>query len=417
MCLPKRASTSAICIAAAAIGLLGASPLHAQEWTEARVLETFLNQSPYSREANARVAAAKAEARGRTLYSNPNLNFSRESAGLTEFFQAEQTLPLSGRLKYLRQAGDAAVRATEADGAFSLWQARTSLRRAFYRVVAAQQRGEIFAASVAELESVLQVLRDREREGEGSKFDRLRTEREKAELLAELALVRADTSLEKGQLLAFLPAGTAIASVAGRIEAHLTMPAAADLFDKALNAREDYRAERRRAEQFRFEQRAAERLRIPEPTVNAGLKRADLGPVGIAPRHIANGPVIGVTVPLPLFNKGQAEVARFAAEQERVAARLQLLSQQIKATVEALLQAFEIRSRTREAFASELSNSGPELVKIATVAYQEGEIGILQLLDVYRAQRTARLKMLDIDAAVKEAQIELERAIGEEFQP
>lgn len=55
------------------------------------------------------------------------------------------------------------------------------------------------------------------------------------------------------------------------------------------------------------------------------------------------------------------------------------------------------------------------MIKIATVAYQDGEIGILQLLDVYRAQRTAQLKMLDINAAVKDAQIELERVVGEEF--
>ena len=63
----------------------------------------------------------------------------------------------------------------------------------------------------------------------------------------------------------------------------------------------------------------------------------------------------------------------------------------------------------------ELASTGPELVKIATVAYQEGEIGILQLLDAYRTQRQAQLRMLEIQAAVKEAQIELERAVGEEL--
>jgi cobalt-zinc-cadmium efflux system outer membrane protein len=49
------------------------------------------------------------------------------------------------------------------------------------------------------------------------------------------------------------------------------------------------------------------------------------------------------------------------------------------------------------------------------VAYQEGEIGILQLLDAYRTQRQAQLRMLEIQAAVKEAQIELERVVGEEL--
>jgi len=415
MYLPYRPSTSALCLAAS-LGLLGTANALAQEWTEARVLEAFLNQSPYAREANARVAIARAEARGRTLYSNPSLNFSREGAGLTEFFQAKQTLPLSGRLKLLRQAGDAAVRATEADGAFSVWQVRSALRKAFYRTVAAQQRHGIYTASVTELESVLKVLRDREREGEGSKFDRLRTEREKAELLAELALLRAEIALERGLVTAFLPPGTSVPAVTGSLDSPPSIPPPADLVQRALNLREDYRAEVRRAEQFRFEQRAAERLRIPEPILNAGLKRADLGPSANLPRTIANGPVFGVTIPLPIFNKGQTEVARFAAEQERSSARLQALTQQIKATVESIVDAFQIRSQTRDAYRAELAGTGPELIRIATVAYQEGEIGILQLLDVYRAQRSSQLRMLDIHAAVKEAQIELERVVGEEFE-
>jgi cobalt-zinc-cadmium efflux system outer membrane protein len=54
-------------------------------------------------------------------------------------------------------------------------------------------------------------------------------------------------------------------------------------------------------------------------------------------------------------------------------------------------------------------------VNIARVAYQEGEIGILQLLDAYRNQREASLRMIDIQVAVKEAELELERVMGEEI--
>ncbi|MGE4056891.1 MAG: hypothetical protein AB7F99_19045, partial [Vicinamibacterales bacterium] len=79
------------------------------------------------------------------------------------------------------------------------------------------------------------------------------------------------------------------------------------------------------------------------------------------------------------------------------------------------VRAFNVRVQARDRYRQELADSGPELIKIATVAYQEGEIGILQLLDAYRSQRQAQLRMLDIQAAVKEAQIELERVVGEEL--
>ncbi len=404
MLLPNRSATSVLFMAA----LAGLCP--AQEWTEASVVQRFLDQSPQARETRARVAIAEAEARGRSLYANPSVNYSREGAGLTEFFQAEQTLPITGRLKLLRQAGSSIVRATEADGAFSLWQARSSLRQAFYRVLASQQRATIYSAGLKDIEDVIRVLRDREREGEGSKFDRLRTERERAEMLAELALVRAATALERAQMLAFLPTETPLTTVSGQIETPALALNAADLTQRAFAVRQDYRAEQRRIEQYRLEQRAAERLRFPEPVLNVGFKRAEIGP-----RGIANGPVVGISVPLPLFNKGQAEVARFSAEQERSSARLQVLTQQIRAAVEGAAQAFNLRLRARDEYRGELAETGPELVRIATIAYQEGEIGILQLLDAYRVQRVAQLRLLDLRAGVKEAQIELDRIVGEEL--
>ena len=403
MHLPNRATLAVLVVAFG-------SALSAQEWTEAVVVRKFLEQSPRVREARARVAIVEAETRGQTLYTTPSFNYSREGAGRTEFFQAEQTLPLTGRLSFLRQAGAAMVRATEADGAFSLWHARSALRQAFYRVLAAQQSESIYASGLKEIEGVIRVLAERERHGEGSKFDRLRTDRERAEMLAELALVRATAAIERSQLQAFLPDGTAIPAVSGQLESPPLTVSAAQLTQRALAVREDYRAEQRRLEQYRLEQRAAERLRFPEPIINAGLKRATVGQ-GVT----ANGPVVGISIPLPVFNKGQAEVARYSAEQERVAARLDVLARQIRAAVEGAVQAYTIRQRARDEYRSQLAGTGPELVEIASVGYQEGELGILQLLDAYRVHRQAQLQMLEIEAAVKEAQIELEDAIGEEF--
>lgn len=405
MLFPNRAVTSALLTACFA-GLSWA-----QEWTEAVVVQRFLDQSPYAREARARVAIAQAESRARTLYPNPSALYSREGAGLTEFFQAEQLIPISGRLKLLREAGAASVLATEADAAFSIWQARTSLRQAFYRLVASQTREAVYSSSLKEMGDVIRVLRERELQGEGSKFDRLRTERERAEVLAELALVRATTALDRAQMLAFLPSDTtAPVNVSGHMETPPLTLDASDLSQRALAAREDYHAEQRRVDQYRAEQRAAQRLRFPEPIVTAGLKRADAGQ-----RGIGYGPVVGVSVPLPVFNKGQAEVARSTAEQERASARLQLLSRQIRAAVEGNVHAFLVRSTARDEYRRELAEAGPELIRIATVAYQEGEINILQLLDAYRLQRQAQLRMIDIQALVKEAQVELERVVGEEL--
>ncbi len=244
MYLTKRAATRVLLV----VALAAAAP--AQEWTEAVVAQKFLEQSPQAREARARVAIAEAERRSRTLYANPSFNYSREGAGRTEFFQAGQALPLTGRLNFLRQAGAAMVRATEADGAFSLWQARSSLRQAFYRALTAEQSARIYSAGITEIECVIRVLAEREREGEGSKFDRLRTDRERAEMLAELALARAAAAVERSQLLAFLPEGIEVTAVSGEMEPPPIALDAVQLTRRALAIREDYGAEQRRLEQY-----------------------------------------------------------------------------------------------------------------------------------------------------------------------
>jgi hypothetical protein len=73
------------------------STVCAQEWTEPQIIEKFLKESPYAREARALVDAVRAEFEGRTLLPNPVALASREGAGYAAFFQLEQQLPISGR--------------------------------------------------------------------------------------------------------------------------------------------------------------------------------------------------------------------------------------------------------------------------------------------------------------------------------
>ncbi|MCL4794043.1 MAG: TolC family protein [Bryobacteraceae bacterium] len=398
-------------LALAVCTALSVQPSPAQEWTEEQVVRRFLDQSPWVRDARARTAVAAAEARSRTLYSNPRVRYVREGAGLTEFLQAEQTIHWSGRLGLLRKSGVVSAGVAEAEGALDLWEARTSLRLAFYQALAGQELGAVYEDGLKEIDEVNRVLAEREAAGEIARFDRLRAERERAQLVAEWALVQAETELDLGRLRGFLPADVQIARVSGRLETSLSGGLDAEtLARRAMAARQDFRAEQQRLTFFQLEQRAAERLRIPEPVVSAGYKRADIGM-----NQIVHGGVVELSVPLPLFNKGQAEVSRFSAEQERSSARLQILSRQIRAAVDGTVRAFNARREAKDRFSRALSDSGPELVRIATVAYLEGEIGILQLLDAYRSQREAQMRMLEIELAVKEAQIELERVVGEEL--
>lgn len=387
--------------------LMAGTCARAQDWTEQAVLSLFEQQSPIKRETRATAAAAVETMRSRTFWPNPVAVYSRETVGFTEFVQGEQQFPISGRLGLARKAMEPARDAAQADGAARIWDVRSSLRTAFYRALAAQRQEDLIQTSLAEVEQIVELLRVREQEGEGSRYDRMRVERETADLRADIAVARAQARSERTFLLSYLPPGTSITGLSGDLGSRL-LPATPDEFvQRTLNSRAEFRAQSARLAQLSLEQQSAERLRIPEPVVTAGLKRTQLNS-----GQNGSGAVIGVSITLPFFNKGQAEVARLTAEQERIQAQREVLTQQVTAVVTGALEVYLTRQAALEAFDRATGDAGAELLRVATIGYQEGELGILQLLDAYRLRRHTSLRRLELQIALKESEIELSRAAG-----
>ena len=385
-----------------------AQALPERDWTEQAVLSLFEQQSPIRRETRATAAAAVEALRGRTLWPNPIAAYSRETVGFTEFVQAEQQLPLSGRLGLARKAMEPARESAEADGAARIWGIRSSLRSAFYHALAAQQQASLIQSSLSEIQDVIELLRIRESEGEGSRYDRIRVERETADLRADIALAQARARNERTFLLSYLPPDTVLAHLLGDLSPRLiSSSSATDVVQQALANRAELRAESFRLAQLSLEQQAAERMKIPEPMVAAGLKRTQVFPTGNG-----SGAVFGVSIPLPVFNTGQTEVARFSAEQDRVKAQKDLLTQQITAVVAGSYEVYSARLSALAVFERETGDAGAELLRVARIGYQEGELGILPLLDAYRLKRQTTLRRLELQLAVKESEVELSRAAG-----
>lgn len=395
--------------ALAAAALLLAAGARAEEITEKEAVRRFLAESPHGRELEALVRITEAETRGWSQWPTPLAGYSREGAGLTEFLQYEQPLPVSGRLGYRRQAGAAAVNAARAQSSHDRWEQIGDVRAVFYALLAAQEREVVIGAGLGRLEDVIRALRLREQEGEGSTYDRLRAERERSEIEADLSSARVMSAQVRARLASFVAAsaGPDTLTALGRLESPSVLPPLSELLERAMAARGDYAAERERQSRFRLEQRAAERLRIPEPSVAAGLKRGDVG------SRVASGGFFAVFVPLPVFNRSKTEVARFRAETDRAEARGHILQRRIQAEVTSAHATLELRRRMLEEFRREVQAADRQLEQIVRTAYQEGEVGILELLDAFRVSLKTGLRTLDLMSGAKQAEIELERVVGE----
>jgi len=384
------------------------SSANGQEFTEKKAVRLFLTRSPYAQESRAGTAVVEAQTRSWHLRPNPQAGYSHEGAGLTQFGTLQQTLPLSGRLGLLRQAGAAAVQVAEMQATSSLWKLCSDMRLAFYDLLLAQQREVVLRDSTGQLQEVIRILRERETHGEGSLFDRLRAEREQADLQAELISARALTAQARSRLSSFFDGNVDPISIRAQGEFGVAkeLPALADLLQLAFQSRQDYKAEKQVQEQFQWQERAASRLRIPEPVFFAGLKRAEES------RGVRYGPYVGFGISIPLFDRGQTRVAELEAELRRSEYREEILDQQVQSEVKGAYEAMRMRRQAVEEYRLQFEEQGPQVERIAQVAYQEGELGILELLDAYRVRRLSILRTLELTATSKQAEINLERAVG-----
>jgi outer membrane protein TolC len=173
--------------------------------------------------------------------------------------------------------------------------------------------------------------------------------------------------------------------------------------EQARISRAELRALDRARARTDLEGTAARKARYPSPTVFGGLKRAEAG------LKRETGGIVGLNLSLPLFDNGDRERARWAAEALRIDAERAAVEAAIRAEVS---RSFETLS-LREAAALQAEQADDsELLTIAEVSYREGEVGILELLDAARTTARAKTRNIDIQLEVRLAQIALERAVG-----
>ena len=124
------------------------------------------------------------------------------------------------------------------------------------------------------------------------------------------------------------------------------------------------------------------------------------------------GGVFGVTVALPLFDDGGRERGGRPSgyESRRSGCSLNTASA-------ARSPAPGADAAASRAVPEQQQGAAEELVQIAVVAYREGEVGILELLDAARTASRARIRSIDLRLDARLAQIALERAVGDTLWP
>ncbi len=390
--------------------------VYGQVLTESEAIARALAESPRLRAVRARPAQVAAEQQLRHVAPNPVVSFQQERAGgiRERFVLVEQELPISGRLGLLKQAGTAATAVAELRVRQAEFEIRQDTRTAFTRLAAAQVRLEDLSKTLAVLEKLAARLGERERAGDGSKFDRLRAEREVAELRAEHRIGEADLTAARTSLAALMgltgapPLTVANSVVTGTMASPPPVPALDLALTTARLQRADFLASDAEVRRLEFDREAATRVGRPHPILGGGWKNTAGG------AGSSSGYAFSAGLVMPLFNTGQADVAAASSALTATRAEREALAVEIEQQVRGAHGRVTSLFVLADEYQREALEPSRELVRIAEIAYDEGELGILELLDAHRSLVNAELRAITFRAEARLATIQFDRAVGEE---
>jgi outer membrane protein, heavy metal efflux system len=373
------------------------------------------SQNLQLRLARQELAAAEARASAAGVLPNPALSVAREqlsggAAGYHETtVQLGQALPLGGQPALRRDAARHASEAARTRLESLSLRLAFDVHRAYLHAAAAESDLEALSETTEVFRSVEESGRSRLAEGDISRFDQSRLQIERARY--ETLLSRARLSLlEASRELTLLIAPDSVAArtlllPSERLD-ELAAAAGTAAAEDALRfaaARADVRAAEAEIEAAEAARTLALRLRVPDVTLSGGFKHQADGFRGV---------VAGVSLPLPLWDRNRGGIAEaeanLAAAHTRRALAFRGAQSEIRRAVEVRR---ELEARLRLIGETLLPESAG-LLETARIAYAEGEMSLVELLDAADAYRGARESVTALLTEYLSAVHELERATG-----
>jgi len=410
----------------AAARLVGQEPPQAgapaQPLQVSEVIHAAMSSSPPVKAAQARVSAANGSRRSAGALPNPVFTYQLENAafpgqdlpgGIGSESSYLATLPLEPLYQRGPQVrrGDEQVRAAEADLTAARRQAGLEAARAFYEVALAQIAADGAEDVRRRLESVASLNRGRVREGATAEADLIRTQIELDRAEAEAVTQRIQFSRAWASLKPFLDSSTAV-RVRGpeppRVEVadgganDSALPDLARLIATSRTTRPDLLAARARVAAARAETGYQRALTLRQVGATFGTKRVS----GV------NTMVLGVSLPVPLFNQNGGEVDRANGERLAAEQELEWAERRAIAEIEAAYEAAHLLRKQVAKFQGRFLQRAEEARRIALAAYQEGAVTLLQVLDASRTLAESRLIYYRTLFGERQSRLELSVAVG-----
>lgn len=386
-----------------------ALPTYAQQATPKlslqQALERGLSRSDLQDILQGRIDLAESKVLELQTWDNPEMLLSTESTEPAGVDTKEHYLLFSQRIEMPKtrrlqtQAARHLANATNLRNQSELLTTKAHIKDVFYKVLYQQTRVSVMDHWHMEVQRVRNIVAKREEAGQVSGYDRRRLSREIAEAQALRAEQQASYLANWERLKTFLQLDEDYQLIGQLLPPSQTLVPELTAHPDLLAYEEDIQAASLQA-------MAANKWRFSEMTVEAGLKKTSIAD------QDDNGLFLSARLPLPFLNRNKSHLMKAKAQSMVAAGEKALAQSKAQGHIRALNTKISQTRTAAEHYRLHALEESKDLVKIALLSYQEGEIEILSLLDAYTSVRDAELKSLDFEFEIRKLTTELERIGG-----
>jgi cobalt-zinc-cadmium efflux system outer membrane protein len=384
-------------------------PVQAEMLTLEEALRLTAQHNPKIVTARAQEQAARAALTTALAYPNPEIevasgsSYQRQNNGISG---PNGLLGLSQQIEMpsLRSARQKGAEAGINSGAAALGDVQLTqlhaVKQAFYDVLRRQEEARLATENHTLLIQIRHLVKIKVDVGESPRYELIKSDTEvlSAESNARSAEVRVTQARDRLRSLIGAPLPLQFL-VADEPLLTATLPSLEDLREELLKNQPLLKfaeAEKKRASARLDYERAS---RVPQPTIKVSAERdPDMDQWRV-----------GLTLPLPLWNRRQGPIAEAAAGVQRAEAEWQQIRQGMLGELDQVYNRYQIAQRQVQIFESGLMKEAEKAMKVAEAAYRYGERGIIDYLDAQRVLRTTRLDFLNARYELQAAWFEIER--------
>lgn len=369
-----------------------------------------LERPEITKQIQSRADLAESDIIAARTWANPEFSYDQETMddGPKDInersYMLSQEFSISGKRAIQIESARQRLKAAFSEIAQWRLEKTTEIRQKFYQVLYQQQLLDIYAQMRSAMDSLEKMMQERKKAGDISGYDLDRLKQERSMLLAD----QQNTKAEKARLTHdfFTAIGLSAdqvnqwSGVKGSLFPQAPSRDLANLLEQA-ETQSDLMAMKLNIDAFETDERYAKRSWIPDLTLGVGYKDTD--------ESDADAILFGVSMPIPVFDRNVAGQQKALANRQYLQNEYALTLAKKKGTIRGLWHQYNELAVALELLDCDECSA---LLETAKLAYQAGEIGVLEILDAHRSAFEHQVQLLDLMKAARMVRIDLELNTG-----